>query len=61
MCIRDRREVYRELRLLAGTEKDEAVLGQISLALQEIDNIVKQFLTLDTSLTKKIVVLDLNS
>ena len=55
------REVYRELRLLAGTEKDEAVLGQISLALQEIDNIVRQFLTPDTSLTKKIVVLDLNS
>lgn len=52
------RDVYRELKMLANTEKEDVVLGQISLALEEIDNIVRGFLTPDLSLEKKIVVLD---
>ena len=53
------RDVYRELKLLAATEREEVVRAHISLALQEIDNIVRQLVTPDTSLDKKIVVLDI--
>ena len=52
------RDVYRELKLLAQTEKEDVVLSHVSLALQEIDNIVRQFLTPDTSQDKKIFVLN---
>ena len=55
------RDVYRELKLLAATEREEVVRAHISLALQEIDNIVRQLFTPDTSLDKKIVVLDINN
>ena len=50
-----------ELKLLAATEREEVVRAHISLALQEIDNIVRQLFTPDTSLDKKIVVLDINN
>jgi len=52
------RDIYRELKMLANTEKEDVVLGQVSLALEEIDNIVRGFLTPDLSREKKIVVLD---
>ena len=55
------RDVYRELKLLAATEREEVVRAHISLALQEIDNIVRQLFTPDTSLDKKIIVLDINN
>ena len=51
------RELYRELKLLAQTEKEDVVLAHVSLALQEVDNIVKQLFTPDSSFDNKIVVL----
>lgn len=51
------RELYRELKLLAQTEKEDVVLAHVSLALQEVDNIVKQLFTSDSSFDNKIVVL----
>ena len=35
------KELYKELRLLTQTEKEDMVLAHVSLALKEIDNIVK--------------------
>ena len=55
------RDIYRDLKMLAATEKEDVVLGQISLALEEIDNIVKQLFTPDNRIEKKIVVLDVNA
>merc|ERR1712029_659072 len=55
------RDIYRDLKMLAATEKDDVVLGQISLALEEIDHIVKQLFTPDNRIEKKIVVLDINA
>jgi len=52
------RDIYRELKMLASTEKEDMVLGQVSLAIEEIDNIVRDFLTPDNSLEKKIFVID---
>ena len=53
------RDVYRELKLLAATEKEDMVLGHISLALEEIDNIVKSLFTPDNGMGgKKIIVLE---
>jgi len=54
-CLRD---IYRELKLLCSTEKEESVLIHLRLALDEIDNIVRDFLTPDPKLEKKIYVLD---
>jgi len=51
------RELYRELKLLAQTEKEDMVLAHVSLALKEIDNIVKLLFTPDASIDNKIVVL----
>ena len=55
------RDVYRDLKMLAATEKEDVVLGHVSLALEEIDNIIKLLFTPDNRLEKKIVVLDINS
>lgn len=54
-CMRD---VYRELKLLCSTEQDETVKVHLGLALEEVDNIVKTFLTPNTAVEKKIYVLD---
>ena len=51
------RDVYRELKMVAATEKEDMVLAHVSLALEEIDNIVKSLFTPDNSIEKKIVVL----
>ena len=51
------REIYRELKFLAQTEKEDVVLAHVSLALKEIDNIVKQLFTPDSSIDNSIVVL----
>jgi len=50
------RDIYRELKMLASTEKEDMVLSQVSLAVEEIDNIVREFLTPDNSIEKKIIV-----
>lgn len=55
------RDVYRELKMVAATEKEDMVLAHVSLALEEIDNIVKSLFTPDNSIEKKIVVLDVNN
>ena len=55
------RDVYRELKMVAATEKEDMVLAHVSLALEEIDNIVKSLFTPDNSIEKKIVVLDINN
>ena len=55
------RDVYRELKMVAATEKEDMVLAHVSLALEEIDNIVKSLFTTDNSIEKKIVVLDINN
>ena len=52
------RDVYRALKVINGVEKDDNVLCHVGLALEEIDVIMRQFLTPDTSLEKKIYVLD---
>ena len=53
------RDVYRELKLLANTEKEDVVLAHVSLALQEIDAIVRSLFTPDNGMGgKKIIVLD---
>jgi len=52
------RDIYRELKMLVSTEKEDMVLGQVSLAIEEIDNIVRGFLTPDNSMEKKIFVID---
>ena len=39
------RDVYRELKLLAQTETEDMVRAHVSLALQEIDKIVRQLFT----------------
>jgi len=54
-CLRD---IYRELKLLCSSEKDETVRVHLGMALDEVDNIVKSFLTPDTRLEKKIYILD---
>merc|ERR1712059_23958 len=54
-CLRD---IYRELKLLCSSENDETVKVHLGMALEEVDNIVKCFLTPDTRLEKKIYVLD---
>ena len=51
------REIYRELKLLAQTEKEDMVLAHVSLALKEIDNIVKLLFTPDSTINNSIVVL----
>lgn len=51
------REIYRELKLLAQTEKEDMVLAHVSLALKEIDNIVKLLFTTDSTINNSIVVL----
>jgi len=43
------------------TENEDVVLAHVSLALEEIDNIVKSLFTPDNSIEKKIVVLDINN
>ena len=52
------RDLYRELKLLAQTEKEDMVLAHVSLALKEIDSIVKLLFTPDASIDNKIVVLN---
>ena len=53
------RDVYRELKLLANTEKEDVVLAHVSLALQEIDTIVRSLFTPDNGIGgKKIIVLE---
>ena len=54
--------MYRELKLLANTEKEDVVLAHVSLALQEIDSIIRSLFTPDNGMGgKKIIVLELNS
>merc|ERR1719270_1496875 len=55
------RDIYRELKLLSNMEKEDVVLAHVSLALQEIDNIVREMFTPDNRIEKKIVVLNINS
>jgi len=50
------RDIYRELKMLASTEKEDMVLSQVSLAVEEIDNIVREFLTPENSIEKKIII-----
>jgi len=52
------RDIYRELKMLASTEKEDLVLGQVSLALEEIDTIVRGFLIPENTSEKKIFVLE---
>jgi len=52
------RDIYRGLKLLNGVEKDEVVLCHVGLALAEIDKIMKEFLTPNETMEKKIYVLD---
>jgi len=54
-CLRD---IYRELKLLSAHEKEETVQIHLNLALDEIDNIVKSFLTPEPKMEKKIYVLE---
>ena len=55
------RDVYMELKMVAATEKEDIVLAHVSLALEEIDNIVKSLFTPDNSIEKKIIVLDIKN
>ena len=55
------RDIYRDLKLLSNMEKEDVVLAHVSLALQEIDNIVREMFTPDNRIEKKIVVLNINS
>jgi len=50
------RDIYRELKMLASTEKEDMVLAQVSLAVEEIDNIVREFLTPENRIEKTIVI-----
>ena len=50
------RDIYRELKMLASIEKEEIVLGQVSLAIEEIDNIVRGFLIPEVKMEKKIII-----
>jgi len=50
------RDIYRELKMLASIEKEDIVLGQVSLAIEEIDNIVRGFLTPEVKMEKKIII-----
>ena len=52
------RDLYRELKMLAQTEKEDMVLAHVSLALKEIDKIVKLLFSPDPSIENKIVVLN---
>jgi hypothetical protein len=54
-CLRD---IYRALKLRLSIEQDEVTLTHISLALDEIDSIVRQLFTPNPTLQKKIYVLD---
>ena len=54
-CLRD---IYRALKLRLAVEKDEAALTHVSLALDEIDNIVRALFAPNPTLEKKIYVLD---
>jgi hypothetical protein len=54
-CLRD---IYRALKLRLFIEQDEVTLTHISLALDEIDSIVRQLFTPNPTLQKKIYVLD---
>jgi len=49
------RDIYRELKMLSNTEREDMVLKHISLALEEIDKIVRQLLTPENKLEKKII------
>ena len=51
------RNIYRGLKLINGAEKYETVLCHIGLAVAEIDNIMRNFLTPNTAVEKKIYVL----
>jgi len=50
------RDIYRELKLLASTEKEDTVLCHVSLALDEIDKIVREFLTPDNRISNKVII-----
>ena len=52
------RDIYVELKKLSNIEKEDLVLGQVSLALEEIDTIMRGFLVPETTMEKKIFVLD---
>ncbi|XP_074646792.1 transport and Golgi organization protein 6 homolog [Tubulanus polymorphus] len=52
------RELYRLLKLIATTEKEETVLIHVGLALEELDEIMKNFLFPKQSLSHQIYVLD---
>ncbi len=54
-CLRD---IYRALKLRLSIEQDEVTLTHVSLALDEIDSIVRQLFTPNPTLQKKIYVLD---
>ena len=47
------RDVYRELKMVAATEKEDTVLAHVSLAIEEIDNIVKSLFIPDNGIEKK--------
>ena len=55
------RDVYRDLKMVAATEKEDTVLAHVSLAIEEIDNIVKSLFIPDNGIEKKILVLDINN
>jgi len=52
------RDLYRGLKNLARTETDDVTLTHASIAMEEIDNIIKEFLAPSEVLEKKIYVLD---
>lgn len=52
------RDVYRLLKLLRSTEKDDGVLFHVQLAMDELDTIMNDYLFPKQTLTKKIHVLD---
>ncbi len=54
-CLRD---IYRALKLRLSIEQDEVTLTHVSLALDEIDSVVRQLFTPNPTLQKKIYVLD---
>lgn len=52
------KDLYRGLKTLARIETDEVTLTHASIAMEEIDNIIKEFLAPTEVLEKKIYVLD---
>ena len=52
------RDLYRVLKHSAQTERNETVLLHVQLALDELDQIMRQYLFRQQTLTKRIHVLD---